>query len=189
MKRKLLLAGLLSSLALNSPRLCPGAPLADASTNAIVVELQMLLAKSQDETRALAAERSDKRKDQVVGKVLQLAPIVAAGGNVCCPHCGEPMDLFGSGGGEVVASTLTAELGTDIPLLGRVPFDVRLREGGDSGVPLVLSEPDAPAPPRDLGPRPAWIVASAEAAARRAAEAAPGPLETRRRASGSCRAC
>ena len=62
-----------------------------------------------------------------------------------CPHCGEPMDLFGSGGGEVVAATLSAELGTDIPLLGRVPFDVRLREGGDSGNPLVLTDPEAPA--------------------------------------------
>ena len=62
-----------------------------------------------------------------------------------CPHCGEPMDLFGSGGGQVVADTLSAELGTEIPLLGRVPFDVRLREGGDSGHPLVLSDPDAPA--------------------------------------------
>jgi ATP-binding protein involved in chromosome partitioning len=62
-----------------------------------------------------------------------------------CPHCGEPMDLFGSGGGEVVAETLSAELGTDVPLLGRVPFDVRLREGGDSGNPLVLTDPDAPA--------------------------------------------
>jgi ATP-binding protein involved in chromosome partitioning len=55
------------------------------------------------------------------------------------------MDLFGSGGGEVVAATLSAELGTDVPLLGRVPFDVRLREGGDSGNPLVLTDPDAPA--------------------------------------------
>jgi ATP-binding protein involved in chromosome partitioning len=62
-----------------------------------------------------------------------------------CPHCGEPMDLFGSGGGLVVADTLSAELGTEIPLLGRVPFDVRLREGGDSGLPLVVSDPDAPA--------------------------------------------
>ena len=62
-----------------------------------------------------------------------------------CPHCGEPMDLFGSGGGEVVAATLSAELGTDVPLLGRVPFDLRLREGGDSGNPLVLTDPDAPA--------------------------------------------
>ena len=62
-----------------------------------------------------------------------------------CPHCGEPMELFGSGGGERVARTLTEELGTDVPLLARVPFDVRLREGGDTGAPLVLSDPDSPA--------------------------------------------
>jgi ATP-binding protein involved in chromosome partitioning len=62
-----------------------------------------------------------------------------------CPHCGEPMDLFGSGGGQLVSETLTRELGTDVPLLGRVPFDVALREGGDNGSPLVLAQPDAPA--------------------------------------------
>jgi ATP-binding protein involved in chromosome partitioning len=62
-----------------------------------------------------------------------------------CPHCGEPIDLFGVGGGRVVSETLTSELGNDIPLLARVPFEVRLREGGDAGVPLVLSDPDSPA--------------------------------------------
>ena len=62
-----------------------------------------------------------------------------------CPHCGEPMELFGSGGGKEVSDTLTRELGTNVPLLGRVPFDVRLREGGDAGVPLVISDPDSPA--------------------------------------------
>ena len=62
-----------------------------------------------------------------------------------CPHCGEPMDLFGIGGGELVASMISAELGSEVPLLGQIPFDVALREGGDSGHPLVLSTPDAPA--------------------------------------------
>lgn len=60
-----------------------------------------------------------------------------------CPHCGEPIDLFGVGGGALVAETLTSELGTEVPLLARVPFDTRLREGGDSGVPLILSEPES----------------------------------------------
>jgi len=48
-------------------------------------------------------------------------------------------DVFGSGGGE----RLAAELG--IPLLGQVPLDVRLREAGDRGEPLVSAEPDADA--------------------------------------------
>ena len=62
-----------------------------------------------------------------------------------CPHCGEPIDLFGIGGGQRVAEQLSAGLSTDVPLLGRIPFDVRLREGGDAGQPLVLADPSAPA--------------------------------------------
>ncbi|MBU6246080.1 MAG: ATP-binding protein [Actinomycetales bacterium] len=62
-----------------------------------------------------------------------------------CPHCGEPIDLFGVGGGSLVAEQLTELLGTSVPLLGRIPFDVALREGGDSGRPLVIAEPQAPA--------------------------------------------
>lgn len=62
-----------------------------------------------------------------------------------CPHCGEPMDLFGIGGGDLVASMISAELGTEVPLLGQIPFDVDLREGGDSGHPIVLSKADSPA--------------------------------------------
>jgi ATP-binding protein involved in chromosome partitioning len=55
------------------------------------------------------------------------------------------MDLFGSGGGQLVSDTLTRELGYDVPLMAKVPFDVRLREGGDEGKPLVLTDPDSPA--------------------------------------------
>jgi ATP-binding protein involved in chromosome partitioning len=62
-----------------------------------------------------------------------------------CPHCGEQVSVFGSGGGRAVADALTRITGAPVPLLGQVPIDVRLREGGDSGVPLVLSDPEAPA--------------------------------------------
>ncbi len=44
-------------------------------------------------------------------------------------------DIFGSGGGEKTA----AELG--VPLLGRIPLEIPLREGGDSGVPIVVGQP------------------------------------------------
>lgn len=46
-------------------------------------------------------------------------------------------DIFGSGGGEKTASEL------DVPLLGRVPLEIPLREGGDDGVPIVVSQPDS----------------------------------------------
>lgn len=62
-----------------------------------------------------------------------------------CPHCGEPIDLFGVGGGDLVAETLTQQLGTQVPVLGRIPLDMRLREGGDNGEPLVAFAPEAPA--------------------------------------------
>ena len=64
-----------------------------------------------------------------------------------CPHCGPEhrIDLFGSGGGQRVADTLSQRFGTSIPLLGQVPLDIRLRQGSDSGMPLVLSEPEVPA--------------------------------------------
>jgi ATP-binding protein involved in chromosome partitioning len=62
-----------------------------------------------------------------------------------CPHCGERVEVFGSGGGQTVADTLTRLTGAPVPLLGEVPIDTRLREAGDSGEPLVLSEPDSPA--------------------------------------------
>jgi ATP-binding protein involved in chromosome partitioning len=62
-----------------------------------------------------------------------------------CPHCGERVDVFGAGGGQTVADTLTRLTGAPVPLLGEIPIDPRLREAGDAGTPLVLAHPDAPA--------------------------------------------
>ncbi|MHB1614304.1 MAG: Mrp/NBP35 family ATP-binding protein [Actinomycetes bacterium] len=62
-----------------------------------------------------------------------------------CPHCGERIDVFGTGGGQAVADALGRILGAHVPLLASIPMDVRLREGGDAGVPLVVSQPASPA--------------------------------------------
>ncbi|WP_020420939.1 Mrp/NBP35 family ATP-binding protein [Amycolatopsis sp. ATCC 39116] len=58
---------------------------------------------------------------------------------------GERMEIFGSGGGKTVADSLSKSVGSEVPLLGQVPLDPRLREQGDAGTPLVLAEPEAPA--------------------------------------------
>ena len=58
---------------------------------------------------------------------------------------GSRQELFGSGGGQVVADSLSRSIGAEVPLLGQVPLDVTLREGGDTGRPVVLSHPDSPA--------------------------------------------
>lgn len=56
-----------------------------------------------------------------------------------CPHCGESVDIFGKGGGEALAREL------DLPFLGSVPLDTKVREAGDAGVPTVNAAPDSPA--------------------------------------------
>jgi len=52
-----------------------------------------------------------------------------------CPHCGEVVDVFGSGGGERLASEMS------LPFLGRVPLDPAVRLAGDEGSPTVVSAP------------------------------------------------
>ena len=56
-----------------------------------------------------------------------------------CPHCGKPTPLFGSGGG----ARLAAELG--IPLIGEIPLYPQVMTGGETGAPIVISEPGSPA--------------------------------------------
>ena len=67
-----------------------------------------------------------------------------------CPHCAAEgqdhrLEVFGSGGGARVAETLSKRFGYDVPVLGHVPLDMSLREGGDAGKPIVDSDPTAPA--------------------------------------------
>src|SRR3954466_6367072 len=56
-----------------------------------------------------------------------------------CPECSHESDIFGKRGGERLAEELA------IPFLGGIPVYQPIREGGDSGVPLLISEPDSPA--------------------------------------------
>ena len=56
-----------------------------------------------------------------------------------CPTCGHESDIFGQGGGETLARELS------VPFLGRIPLYEPIRIGGDTGVPIVVGEPDSPA--------------------------------------------
>jgi ATP-binding protein involved in chromosome partitioning len=58
---------------------------------------------------------------------------------------GSRMDIFGTGGGAIVAESLTRVVGAQVPLLGQIPLDTLVREAGDAGTPIVLSAPDSPA--------------------------------------------
>ncbi len=61
------------------------------------------------------------------------------------PATGERMEIFGSGGAEQVAATLSTRFGYDVPVLGQVPLDQRLRIGGDDGIPIVEAAPETTA--------------------------------------------
>lgn len=55
-----------------------------------------------------------------------------------CPNCGERTNVFGQGGGEWAATK------HDVPLLGQIPLDAAIREGGDAGTPIVAADPLSP---------------------------------------------
>jgi len=54
-----------------------------------------------------------------------------------CSNCGHAEHLFGQGGGERMAQQY------GVPLLGALPLDIRIREQGDAGTPVVAAEPDS----------------------------------------------
>jgi ATP-binding protein involved in chromosome partitioning len=108
----------------------------------LVPPAEILVVTTPQEAAAEVAERAGTIALQTHQ---QIAGVVENMSWLPCPHCDERIDVFGSGGGQAVADGLTRAIGAPVPLLGQVPIDIRLREGGDSGRPLVLDDPHAPA--------------------------------------------
>ncbi|GAB3257355.1 Mrp/NBP35 family ATP-binding protein [Nocardioides dilutus] len=108
---------------------------------------EVVVVTTPQEAAAEVAERAgtmaSMMHQRVVGVVENMSYLV-------CPHCAEAgtdhrLEVFGAGGGDRVAATLSARFGYDVPVLGRIPLDLALREGGDAGRPIVDSDPAAPA--------------------------------------------
>jgi len=112
------------------------------STAQLLPTAEIVVVTTPQPAAADVAVRAGTLAEQTKQKV---AGVIENMSGFPCPHCGEPLDLFGMGGGALVAEQLSKVFGKQVPLLGKIPFDVALREGGDSGSPLVLSQPDAPA--------------------------------------------
>ncbi|TDE08760.1 Mrp/NBP35 family ATP-binding protein [Jiangella asiatica] len=93
-----------------------------------------------------AAEVAERAGSIAIQTHQQVAGVIENMSYLPCPHCGDEhrLEVFGSGGGQRVADGLSRRLGTAVPLLGEIALDTRLREGGDAGQPLVLTEADAP---------------------------------------------
>lgn len=103
---------------------------------------EILVVTTPQIAAAEVAERAGRiahqLKQQIIGVIENMSPYLPEGAT-------EKVALFGEGGGEETARRLSILVGTDVPLLGKVPFDIALREGGDNGVPIVVADPDSPA--------------------------------------------
>jgi ATP-binding protein involved in chromosome partitioning len=78
---------------------------------------------------------------QVVGVVENMSYLTVPGPD----GQDQRLEVFGSGGGRHVAEALSRRLGAPVPLLGEVPLETSVREAGDTGKPIVLTDPDSPA--------------------------------------------
>ena len=96
----------------------------------------MLVVTTPQEAARKVAERAGKMAERTslrpIGVIENMSFYV-------CPHCGERDEIFGAGGGLEAAQTL------GVPLLAQVPLMPAMREGGDTGRPIVITDPEAPA--------------------------------------------
>jgi ATP-binding protein involved in chromosome partitioning len=105
---------------------------------------EVLVVTTPQEAAAEVAERAGTMASMMHQRVVGVVENMSF---LPCPHCGPEhrLEVFGSGGGARVAKTLSARFGYDVPVLGTIPLDLELREGGDSGRPIVDAAPDSPA--------------------------------------------
>ena len=107
---------------------------------------EVVVVTTPQQASAEVAERAGTMASMLEQKVIGVVENMAYL-EVACPDCGKQhrVNVFGEGGGESVAQTLTERLGYEIPLLAEVPMDPDMAAGGDVGVPLVATNPAHPA--------------------------------------------
>lgn len=100
----------------------------------VVVTTPQAAAADVAERSGVVARQTGQR---LIGVVENMAGLVGPDGTV--------LELFGSGGGAEVARRLSEGQAEAVPLLASVPLSIALRQGGDSGEPVVVAAPDDPA--------------------------------------------
>ena len=105
---------------------------------------EVIVVTTPQEAAAEVAERAGTMASMMHQRVVGVVENMSF---LPCPHCGPEhrLEVFGSGGGARVAATLSGRFGYDVPVLGEIPLDLALREGGDSGKPIVDTDPDSAA--------------------------------------------
>jgi ATP-binding protein involved in chromosome partitioning len=111
------------------------------STAQLVPTAEIVVVTTPQTAAAEVAERAgaivSQTRQRIAGVVENMTAMVLPDGS--------RLDLFGSGGGQTVAASLSRLTGTTVPLLGQVPLEVALRVAGDAGTPLVLGDEHSPA--------------------------------------------
>jgi len=125
--------GALDLLFLDLP---PGTGDIAISLGQLIPRSEILVVTTPQIAAAEVAERAGRiafqMKQRIIGVVENMSESP-------CPHCGEPIALFGSGGGAETSKRLGALTNYEVPLLAKIPFDSQLRDGGDQGTPAYLS--------------------------------------------------
>jgi ATP-binding protein involved in chromosome partitioning len=109
------------------------------STAQLVPNAELLVVTTPQQAAAEVAERAGSIALQTRQR---LAGVVENMSWMEMPD-GTRMDVFGTGGGQTVADSLTKSVGASVPLLGQIPLEPKVRECGDDGTPIVLADPDA----------------------------------------------
>lgn len=108
----------------------------------LIPNSELLVVTTPQVAAAEVAERAGRIAHQLKQRIIGVVENMSA---APCPHCGEAIDLFGSGGGEESAKRLSTLVGAEVPMIAKIPFDIALRSGGDEGDPIVIANPIAPA--------------------------------------------
>ncbi|GAA3722526.1 ATP-binding protein involved in chromosome partitioning [Spinactinospora alkalitolerans] len=115
-------------IAISVAQLLPGAEIL------VVTTPQQAAAEVAERAGAISAQTHQR----VAGVIENMSYFIA-------PGTQERTYLFGEGGGKAVSEGLTQALGAKVPMLGQVPLEMGMREGGDEGKPYVLTDPDTEA--------------------------------------------
>lgn len=112
------------------------------SLGQLIPAAEIIVVTTPQIAAAEVAERAGRiahqMKQQIIGVIENMSPYLPAGATA-------KVELFGSGGGQETATRLSNLVGAEVPLLGEIPFDVAVREGGDRGQPVVIAQPESPA--------------------------------------------
>ena len=112
------------------------------SLGQLIPASELIVVTTPQVAAAEVAERSGRiahqLKQQIIGVIENMSAFP-------CPKCGEPIELFGSGGGIETAKRLGQLIGAEVPVLGQIPFSSALRNGGDGGAPIVVTQVEDPA--------------------------------------------